>query len=363
MVIDSHLKENLIEHINAEIAQGTITSVDEGINFMKYTFMHTRMKNSIKKASKEFIDEQLKGLCLNVCTKLKEVGLITEMNNFSTIYTTCLGKKMSKNYVYFETMKNVFNMNNHSEEYILEVLSNSFEFSKYRSKLENRKILNNFNKDHTIKYKIKGVIDTSGKKAFLLIQAALSNLVIDQWELRREQNEILSGCIRIINCMKAYFKMKQNFLGYSQCLLLKKSINQRMWNDTRLICRQLPKIGEKLGKNLSKAGINTFEKLATENPRRIEAICGKNAPFGNIIVDLVKSIPILHLKYEINRTGKQFVKIVLTINAPYKRLISQEDFDPYTTYHVIVGDTNNKLLFKRRIRPYCQDKNLYFTCY
>jgi hypothetical protein len=51
----------------------------------------------------------------------------------------------------------------------------------------------------------------------------------------------------------------------------------------------------------------------------------------------------------------------MTINAPYKRLISQEDFDPYTTYHVIVGDSNNKLLFKRLIKPYSQDKNLYFT--
>jgi hypothetical protein len=98
-----------------------------------------------------------------------------------------------------------------------------------------------------------------------------------------------------------------------------------------------------------------------ENPRRIEAVCGKNAPFGNIIVDLVKSIPILHLRYEIIRTGKQFVKIVMTINAPYKRLISQEDFDPYTTYHVVVGDSNNKLLFKRLIKPYSQDKNLYFS--
>jgi len=274
-----------------------------------------------------------------------------------------LGKKMSKYYVYFETLKKINNLTSNTEESILEILSNSHEFSKYTSKMEDRKTLNNFNKDElSIKYKIKGPIDTFNKKAYILLQAALGGLNIDLWELRRQQNEIVTASIRILNCIKEYFKMKNDAKGYLNSIIMRRSLIQRMWNDNDYIIKQLPKIGDKLAKNFVKAGINSFEKLINENPRKLEAISGRIAPFGNILIDIVKSIPLIEFKYEILKNFKNCFKLSMVINLPWRKYIHQEDFDPYTNYHLIVIEiSSNQIIFKKKIKPNSYNKNLFFN--
>lgn len=253
-----------------------------------------------------------------------------------------------------------FNKYIFSEEHVLEILSNSHEFSKYRSKLEDRKILNALNKETGVKYKVKGVIDTYNKKAFVLLQAALANITIDRWEVRQQQTEILNGSGRVLNCVKEFYKEKNDARGYIQTIFLKRSLLQRMWNDSDLVARQLPKIGDKLVKNLQKIGINSFDKIASENPRKLEAVCGKNAPFGNILIDLVKSIPVIDLRYEILKVTK-YLKLSMSVSLPYKRLAQQDDFDPYSTYRLIVCDCKNAIIFKKKLKPNGYGKNIYLT--
>ena len=175
---------------------------------------------------------------------------------------------------------------------------------------------------------------------------------LEQWDLRREQNEILKYSTKILNCLKAFFKVKDNAIGYEKTLILKKCINQRMWNDSEMIPRQLPKIGEKLAKNFVKVGINTFDKIKNENPRKLESICGKNAPFGNILIDIVRSFPNLELKYELFRSYKNYYKLQITITSEYIKYVNTEDFDPHSLFRLIVSKSNNSILFKNKIKPY-----------
>jgi len=184
------------------------------------------------------------------------------------------------------------------------------------------------------------------------LQAALGNINIDQWELRREQSEILKYSLKIINCLKAFFKEKDNALGYEKTLILLKNLNQKMWNDSDMISRQLPKIGEKLAKQFVKVGLNTFEKIRTENPRKIESICGKNAPFGNILIDIIRSIPTLNLKHELIRNYKNHYKLQITITTQFIKYVNNEEFDPYSLFHLVVSRSNNSILLKAKIKPY-----------
>ena len=228
---------------------------------------------------------------------------------------------------------------------------NGKEFSKFRSKLEDRKYLTNLNKDPKIKYSIKGAIDTYAKKSFLLLQAALANITIDLWDLKREQNEIIKYTSKILNCLKAFYKLKDNAIGYEKTLILKKCVNQRMWNDSEMIPKQLPKIGDKLAKQFVKVGLISFEKIQNENPRKLESICGKNAPFGNILIDNIKSIPNMKLKYELLRNYKNYFKLQVTITIQYIKYVNNDDFDPYSIFHLVISKSNNSILLKARIKP------------
>lgn len=328
----------------------------------------TQNTQNNEKNSSCSIDKYLENIIVEIFKKLEEIKLI-EFDENQTVKILAFGNKMSKNYVYYETMKTIFLVNENTEEYILETLSNSVEFNKYRSKLEDRKSLNFLNKE--IKYCLKGAIDSYNKKAYVLIQAVFSNLKIDQWELIRQQNEIITSSSRIINCFKEKYKSCNDGVGYINCLIIKRSILRKMWNDSDLITRQLPKIGEKLARNLLKAGINTFDKLILENPRKIEATLAKNAPFGNILIDVVKSIPIIdNYKYEITKVfNKQFYKIHIQILIPYNRLVTNsnnssyhDDFEPYTCYKCILVDCKNNILLKKKLKPnsFLKPTNLNF---
>ena len=48
-MIESHLKDNIVEHINAEISTGTIVDINSAVNWIKNTFMYVRMKNNPNK--------------------------------------------------------------------------------------------------------------------------------------------------------------------------------------------------------------------------------------------------------------------------------------------------------------------------
>ena len=348
--------------------------IETGIKWLKNTFMFVRMKNDqLNLKSNNFsnknsveseiqIENQLKIICLKIFKDLASIDLI-EFTAEEFVKVKKLGEKMCKNYVLFETMKNIMRIKDNSEETILDIISNSAEFIKYRSKMEDRKILNNFNKDNNIKYKVKGIIDTFNKKAFLLLQAAFACLPLEPWELRRQQNEIIQRGLRILNCIKQLFKSRDDAKGIVQIILIKKIMNQKMWTTSELFTKQFPKIGEKIAKNLVRGGISNFDKLKNENPRKIEVLAGKSAPFGNILIDMAKSIPNIILRFDIKKLNKTSnesgFKLILYYKLLYKKQIILEDFDPFTCYFIIVSDSKNKLLHKKKIKPTATEKELF----
>ena len=393
--IESHLNDNIVEHINAEISTGCITNVDDALIWLKNTFLFVRMKNNpnkfgIKnvkfnnnKNNINFIENYLKNLIHKIFTDLHNFDLIEYDSSTNSVKPKKLCIKMSKNYVMFDTMKNISTMLknkesikynqstfNQIEEYLIDILSNSKEFSKYSSKMEDRKTLNILNKDSLnslgIKYKIKGPIDTFNKKSFVLIQSAINGNLLDEWELRRQQHEISQISLRVLKCIKEYCKNNNNCKAYIISIFLIKSIINEMWSENELIMKQIPKIGEKLARCFYKANLKSFEKiLEMNNPRFIESICNKNPPFGNIILDEIKSIPKIEIKFEIlKENNNQKYKICLNIFLPWEKFVSnkfgeKEFFDSYCTYHIIMTDNNkdNKIKFKKKIKPMNNNNN------
>ena len=229
--------------------------------------------------------------------------------------------------------------------------------------MEERKTLNELNKEpiNEIRFKLKGAIDTGPKKAYLLIQSALSGKILENWELRKQQNEICQTSLRILNCIRQFYKDLDDCKGYLITLLISKSLDKGMWPDSCYIIKQLPRIGDKFSRCLYRAGYTSFEKLIEEtNPRIIENICGKNPPFGNIVLDAAKSLPVLNFKYEID-FYKDIYKIILDIKCQWNKTSSytylksdiNEYFDSYSTFHIVTVDNsgNNRIIFKKKIRP------------
>ena len=380
--IESHLKPNIVEHINAEIATGIINDMDTALVWIKNTFMYVRMtkeptifgiKPQFGKNINQIIDQYLRNLIQKTFKDLTESSLI-ELKENKKVSPLKLCKKMSKNYVRFETMKVIDKMmkeqngrcivGNQVIQQIIDVLSKSEEFRNLRSKIEDRKTLNELNKEPIteIRFKLKGAIDSGQKKAYLLIQSALCGKVLENWELRKQQNEICQTSERILNCIRQVYKDLDDCKGYILTILMSKSLDKGMWPDSVYIIKQLPRIGDKFSRLLYRAGYTSFEKLREEtNPRVIENICGKNPPFGNIILDSARSLPIINFDFKIDFYNKDIFKIILDISCKWNRTSSytyikndiNEYFDSYSTYHIVVVDSSgsNKIVYNKKVRP------------
>ena len=380
--IESHLKNNIVEHINAEIASGIIKDIDTGLIWIKNTFMYVRMKKEpikfgikmqFKKSMDIVLDDYLKNIIQSTFKDLYESDLIKyEINK--NVFPLKLCQKMSKNYVKFKTMKIINQMLKEQKgrcftsdqviQQILEILSKSEEFSKYHSKIEERKSLNELNKEPIteIKFKLKGAIDTGEKKSYLLLQSALCGKILDNWELRRQQNEIRQTSLRILNCIRQFYKDLNDCRGYILTIIFSKSLDKGMWPESKNIFKQLPKIGDKFARCLYRGGYTSFEKLRDEkNPRIIENICGKNPPFGNIIIDAAKTLPIINFNYEIELYKNNTYKLRVEINCIWNKISSytfmkneaSEFFESYSTFHLICVDSsgNNEIFYKKKLRP------------
>lgn len=59
-----------------------------------------------------------------------------------------------------------------------------------------------------------------------------------------------------------------------------------MWDNSRLLTRQLPGIGNLLADRLAAAGIDHLLKLEGADPRRIETITQRHYPFGELAYDV-----------------------------------------------------------------------------
>ena len=352
--LESHFSEQLAEHINAEIALGSIKSLMTVVEYLKGTFFYVRIKKKPKKygiiggslhdPETKLADKYLMTTSQNIIQELYQYEMIQYDFKNGTVKPLELGIDMSKNYVSFATMKK-FSENHMSQDLkgLLTVLSEAQEFEKIRSKLDERKTLLNLNS--SIKFSLSGAISTASKKAYVLIQSGIGNLNLEDWELRKQQNEIMNASWRIMHCFKIFYLIKNLGQGLCNSLKLIKFISVRTWEeDSTTVLKQLPGIGHKLAATLCEAKIDSFDKIIETSSYIIERVCSKNPPFGAQLQRKAKIIPKIEAEIsDIHNNGMK-LKVAIKLQIPPSQLDKKE---MKCGYQLIVEDKANRIQFLR----------------
>jgi ATP-dependent DNA helicase HFM1/MER3 len=114
--LESCLHLNLIDHLNAEIGLGNVTSIESAIRWLAGTFLFVRLRrNPLHYQLKEGADrgdedEMLREICE------KDIRLLQESDLVSTerLKSTQFGDAMARYYVRFETMKTFLTLKRHA---------------------------------------------------------------------------------------------------------------------------------------------------------------------------------------------------------------------------------------------------------
>jgi ATP-dependent DNA helicase HFM1/MER3 len=299
-VIESALAKSMIEHINAEVALGSITSEEEAITWLKSTFFYTRARlNPVYYKLSKDVEGELGSISKEHLQRLEHFHLIQRQGE--KFASTTLGRACSSNCVQVNTIIG-FTESIHmdmSAEDVLKAIAAAQEFVGYPSKLDQRKYLNLLNTQSSLRYRIKGAVNSYEKKVFLLLQAALSGCVIDSWELRQQLNSVLQVSRRVVNVLREYCLFHDLGFPLSKILLWGRQFAAKMWNEDPLVCKQIAGIGEKLATALAQGGIKTLSDLTSSDPRKVEYLCGKNPPFGTNVKSFANGIPRFQMTVEL----------------------------------------------------------------
>ncbi|KAF7053916.1 hypothetical protein CFC21_061721 [Triticum aestivum] len=349
-MVESQLLPCAVEHLNAEIVQLTVSDITLAIEWLKCSYLYIRIKKNpehygIKRGiPRDLLEKQMRDICVEKIHELGEYGLIwTDGDGFS-LKPLEPGRLMTKFYLKFDTMKLIVKASACcSLEDLLHIICRSAEISWIQLRRNEKKTLNDINSDkegrlrfHVVSEngKKKKRIQTREDKIFVLVNDCLTgDPLMHDLSLNQETNSICSNGCRIAKCMKEYFIYKRSYRSAINSMLLAKCLDQKLWESSVFLLKQLPGIGIVTAKALKTAGVDSFESLATADARKLESATGRNYPFGNQIKESLSSLPPkidIQIEDAGNKQGKSTITVTLSRQSQAVRSKAREFSSPYS---------------------------------
>lgn len=212
------------------------------------------------------------------------------------------------------------------------------ELSGFKSKMSERKVLNEINKKIT--FKVKGAIKTPALKVKVLLQAHLMNLTISNWEMKAQIREALKILNRVLRLSKKIYLEGRNWLLLVLVLYLERSLRNSWWLlDPLRELKQLTSVTQKTAKSILSCGVSSLRKMDLSSLEMLRILL-KNAKINPSVLSSifreVKCIPQIEVKLEEAQKG----------NAPIigVKYVRRCEHSRHNRFHVIIfSETSSSL--------------------
>ncbi|KAF1936968.1 ATP-dependent DNA helicase MER3 [Clathrospora elynae] len=305
--LESKLHLGLIDHMNAEIGLGTIRDLLSARKWLRGTFLYVRLQQNPEHyklegaRSGQSIEEQVDDICFRDITLLWENNLVSGQEYFRC---TEFGHAMARYYVHFETMKVFIGLQlKSSPSEILSVIAQAVEYSTIRFRQGEKAFYKLLNKSPSIRWAIPVNLDLPAQKVSLIIQSVLGSadiswdgdMVKHRAQYTTETQVVFKKIGSLIRCIIDCQIYLGDSISIHSALMLERSIGARAWDDSPLQMKQLEGIGVVAVRKFVNAGIRCMDDLEACEPHRIEALVGRNPPFGLKLLEKVRFFPKLRV--------------------------------------------------------------------
>ncbi|EIT76873.1 DNA/RNA helicase MER3/SLH1, DEAD-box [Aspergillus oryzae 100-8] len=310
--LESCLHLNLIDHLNAEIGLGNVTSVESAIRWLAGTFLFVRLRRNPthyqlrEGAKREDEDEMLRQICEKDIRLLQESNLVTT----ESLRSTQFGDAMARYYVRFETMKTFLTLKRHATmSQILSVISQAEEFRDVRLKAGEKSLYKEINRETGIMFPVKVDIALPAHKTSLLIQSELGAVEFPNDEqfqkhkfaFQQDKGFVFSHVNRLIRCIIDCQISLQDSVATRNALELARSFGAKVWDRSPFQMKQIEQVGVVAVRKLAAAGITSLEALECAEPHQIDMILSKNPPFGLKLLGRLSEFPKLRVSVKMIR--------------------------------------------------------------
>ncbi|AET39778.1 RNA helicase Ecym_4766 [Eremothecium cymbalariae DBVPG len=301
--IESKFGPKMVDNLNAEISLGTVTNVEEAIQWLGYTYMFVRMKQNPFVYGldwNELIkDPQLYNkrheMVVTAVKRLHTLQMIVFDDISMQFISKDLGRVASDFYLLNESVE-IFNQlckPGVTEADVLAMISVSSEFDsiKFREEESNelRKLLEN-----AVQCQVGGTFDTPATKTNILLQSYISQVHIEDSALNSDSNYVAQNSTRICRALfligvnRRWGKFAMVMLGIC------KSIERRMWAFDHPLCQfDLP---DTILRRLREKSPN-LEHMLDMEPSELGELVHNNR-MGNKLYRVLSCFPLIDITAE-----------------------------------------------------------------
>jgi antiviral helicase SLH1 len=322
--IESRFSSKLVDNLNAEISLGTVTTVSEAVQWLGYSYLFVRMKQSPLLYGIEWAeirdDPQLvlrrRKLIIDAARILQQSQMIIFNETTEDLRAKDVGRIASQFYVKQSSIEifNTMMRPRSSDADALAMVSMSGEFDQVQSRDTEEKELSALTEEGYVVTEVKGGFATPHGKTNILLQAHISRARLDDFTLVSDTNYITQNASRIA---RALFMIALNRRWGYQCLVLLslcQSIEHRCWSIEHPLHQfDLP---QPVLRQLD-ARFPSIETLRDMEPAEIGAMV-HNQKMGGVIAKILDNFPTLTVESEIAPLNRDVLRIKLWLTPDFK---------------------------------------------
>ncbi|KNE71806.1 hypothetical protein AMAG_16111 [Allomyces macrogynus ATCC 38327] len=340
--IESQFASGMVDNLNAEISLGTVTTVDEAVQWLGYTYLYVRMRKnpvrygivtdddtSLVSKRRELIEDAAKTLFLT--------NMIVYDPHTGTLASKDVGRIASNYYIKYGTVELVHRQlrDNMSEADVLVLLCACVEFDQIKLRESEVKELSKLlaqycpcqiRRTQRVKATISGennvggnvkevAVTDSATKINILLQSYISRAPLEDFALISDTMFVAQNAARIL---RAFFEFALNRSFASTCdvvLKLCKSVEHRKWPFEHPLSQfsVLPfEIIDKLG-HLEHVQIEDLREMTPSDAGQLI----RNQKYGPIVVQCAWQFPSLEIVSRVAPITSTVVELQLDITAEF----------------------------------------------
>ncbi|XP_015183023.1 PREDICTED: activating signal cointegrator 1 complex subunit 3 isoform X2 [Polistes dominula] len=322
--IESSFITYLADNLNAEIALGTISNVEEAVEWLSYTYLFVRMKLNYLQYGIQYatiaddpnLEQKRKELIDAAAKALDKAKMIRYNIRTGDVNTTDLGRIASHYYLKYDTVEifNELSENFMSEADILAMISRSQEFEQLKVRDDEIEELERLSQEYC-EVLPKGGPENIYGKVNILIQTYLSRGWVDSFSLTSDLAYITQNAVRICRALFEIMLRQNNAIMATRLLLMAKMLELQQW-DYMSPLRQFSCLSAEIIKKIEDRSI-TVDKLIDMDVKEIGIIL-HNQKTAALVKKCCSELPSLQMESIIQPITRTVLRIRLQITPQFR---------------------------------------------
>lgn len=367
------------EIMNAEISQKVVTDMNSALNWIKETLYYVQLKRDpeahcVRIVSAHSVDTHLMSILREAFRKLQQVGVLA-LRGGSTLKPFDACNIMSNHLVDYSTMAIMSRLPfDVTQKGMLHAIC-QVERLQRPAKRSEKKALNALHKD--IRHKLDGPpskvrVQKPWEKAFVLLQASIGRLAVDDYTLRNETSGMVDFASRMLSATEEFAaRSSKNGQAAVQSLRLRRALATSLWCMRDGVLGQFSSLSDHTVAALKFNGILSFEDVLNATEASLEKAASRMPPFGSDLQSAVKRVVGASLKiqatvnYQEGTRAANFVQCLLkpidTFSDAIAPVSSGSEGAAEVTYTLVAftDRPNSCLLYKRAV---AKPEDITFKC-